>query len=97
MSESRKKAERVDITVRGRVQGVAYRFYTQTRARTLGVTGWVRNNPDGSVRLVAEGKRSALEALVDWTARGPSQARVDGQQVCWSEAAGAWNDFNITG
>ena len=89
--------ERVEIRVKGRVQGVAFRWYTQRQARGLGVCGWVSNEADGSVRVVAEGERSALEALVDWVSRGPDHARVTGTQTFWSEAANGFDDFLITG
>lgn len=88
---------RLEVTLHGRVQGVAFRHHTQRRARSLGLVGWVRNNPDGSVRAVAEGTRDALEAFLAWTARGPDHARVDRQETHWSEASGGFDDFNITG
>lgn len=89
--------ERLEIKVSGRVQGVAFRWYTQQKARELGLTGWVRNQPDGSVLLVAEGRRGELEALLDWVDQGPDRARVDSLESFWSEAAGSFADFNITG
>jgi acylphosphatase len=88
---------RIEITVHGRVQGVAFRWYTQKQARSLGLTGWVRNLPDGSVRILAEGPRPDLEAFCDWAARGPDHARIDRRDIAWSEAAGKFGDFLITG
>lgn len=69
-------AKAVDATVTGRVQGVSFRYYTEQQARRLGVTGWVRNEPDGSVAVHAEGPEDAVDALVDWCRSGPSMARV---------------------
>lgn len=89
--------ERLDLQVFGRVQGVAFRWHTQRTARALDLTGWVRNLPDGSVRLVAEGERRDLQALLDWAVRGPQGARIDRQEVRWSQAAGSFTDFLITG
>jgi acylphosphatase len=89
--------ERVEITVRGRVQGVAFRWYTSRKAQALGLTGWVRNRPDGSVQILAEGPRPDLEALCDWVARGPDHARVDHREIAWSMAADKFADFRITG
>jgi acylphosphatase len=66
----------VQARVTGRVQGVSFRWYTQERARALGVTGWVRNEPDGSVLVHAEGDDDAVDALVEWCRRGPSLAKV---------------------
>ena len=62
--------------VTGRVQGVSFRWYTQQQARSLGVSGWVRNEPDGSVLLHAEGDDAAVDALVAWCRTGPSLAKV---------------------
>lgn len=67
----------VDLTVTGRVQGVSFRMYAEREAARLGVTGWVRNEPDGSVAIHAEGGGDALEAFVRWAYDGPSYARVD--------------------
>ena len=60
----------VQARVVGRVQGVSFRWYTEERARALGVTGWVRNEPDGSVLLHAEGDDDAVDALVAWCRTG---------------------------
>ena len=79
----------VQARVSGRVQGVSFRWYTQGRARELGVTGWVRNEPDGSVLLHAEGEDEAVDALVDWCRTGPSTARVADVAVRDDAATGA--------
>jgi acylphosphatase len=65
------------VTVRGRVQGVGFRWATAQRARSRGVAGWVRNRPDGAVEAVFEGPADAVDALVAWIRSGPSGARVD--------------------
>lgn len=75
----------VQARVVGRVQGVSFRWYTEERARTLGVAGWVRNEPDGSVLLHAEGDDDAVDALLEWCRTGPSMARVS--DVAVREAA----------
>ena len=59
------------------MQGVSYRYHAQREAGRLGVTGWVRNEPDGSVAGHFEGDAEAVDALVDWCRRGPTGARVD--------------------
>lgn len=89
--------ERVELNVRGRVQGVAFRWYTQQKAQSLGLTGWVRNRPDGSVQILVEGPRPDLETFCDWAACGPDHARVDRVAVSWSEAAGKFEEFLING
>ncbi len=79
----------VQARVTGRVQGVSFRWYTQEQARGLGVTGWVRNEPDGSVLLHAEGEDDAVDALVAWCRTGPSTARVADVAVREAAASGA--------
>lgn len=67
---------RLRLTIRGRVQGVWFRESTRLEAAKLGVTGWVRNRPDGSVEAVLEGSPSAVRALAAWCREGPPAARV---------------------
>lgn len=73
--------KRVRLQIRGRVQGVWYRGSTAREAGHLGLVGWVRNRPDGSVEAVAQGAPAAVEALITWCRRGPPAARVDGVDV----------------
>jgi acylphosphatase len=68
---------RVRIAVYGRVQGVWFRGSAQSTAQRLGVVGWARNLPDGSVEILAQGPRDAVDKLVAWCQHGPSAARVD--------------------
>jgi acylphosphatase len=86
---------RVHLRVRGLVQGVYFRASTRDEARRLHLTGWVRNEPDGSVTAVAEGPRAALEALVQWARQGPPNARVDHVDVQWSAPTGEDADFTV--
>jgi acylphosphatase len=79
----------VQARVSGRVQGVSFRWYTEEQARRLGVTGWVRNEPDGSVLVHAEGDDEAVDALVAWCRTGPSLARVTDVAVRAASATGA--------
>ena len=67
---------RVRLRVIGRVQGVWYRGATEREALRLGVEGWVRNLPDGSVEALLEGDAEAVRALAAWCRRGPTGARV---------------------
>lgn len=85
----------VRATVTGRVQGVSFRWYTQERARELGVNGWVRNEPDGSVALHAEGGDQVVDALVEWCSTGPALARVRHVAVREAAATGA-TSFDVT-
>jgi acylphosphatase len=86
----------VQARVTGHVQGVAFRWYTQERARQLGVVGWVRNEADGSVLVHAEGDDDAVDALVEWCRHGPSSARVRDLAVREAEATGA-STFAVAG
>ena len=69
------------FVVRGRVQGVGFRWQTRSVARRLGLSGWVRNNPDGSVECRASGSERALEELREFLAAGPPGARVDDMAI----------------
>ena len=80
---------RARVRVHGRVQGVFFRAETRDRARSLGLGGWVRNCPDGTVEAVFEGERERVESMVGWCGRGPSGARVDGVDVAWEDPEGA--------
>jgi acylphosphatase len=69
--------KRVSILVSGKVQGVFYRASTEEKAKEIGLTGFVRNEPDGKVYIEAQGKQEQLDELVKWCKRGPERARVD--------------------
>lgn len=86
----------VEARVTGRVQGVAFRWHTQQEASRLGVTGWVRNEVDGSVLVHAEGDDAAVSDLVAWCHHGPSSARVAHIAVREAAASGA-TSFEVTG
>ena len=85
-----------EIAVRGRVQGVNYRAFTQQAATALAVHGWVRNEPDGTVLLHAEGEDEDVDALVVWCHDGPGFARVQDVAVREAAPSGA-TSFDITG
>ena len=86
---------RANARIRGRVQGVFYRQSTMETARRLGVTGWVRNLPDGSVEAVAEGPAEAVRALLDWCRQGPPAAEVISIDLDWSDATGEFSRFAV--
>ncbi|GIX47901.1 MAG: acylphosphatase [Candidatus Tectimicrobiota bacterium] len=86
---------RVRCLVHGRVQGVNFRAATRQQARRLGLHGWVRNCPDGTVEVVAEGEAAAVEQLVQWCHQGPPAARVTQVEVSWEAARGDLPPFTI--
>ena len=87
--------KRIRIVISGDVQGVLFRTYTVQTAQKLGLVGWVRNNPDGSVEIVAEGEREKLENLISWAKKGPPYAKVEKVQFDWEEATGEFSSFDV--
>ncbi len=81
----------VMITVYGRVQGVGFRFYTQKKALELNLHGFVRNKPDGTVYIQAEGNSKDVDEFVDWCTHGPEWARVDRLDKQFSNLLGHGN------
>lgn len=79
---------RVTAWVRGRVQGVGFRWWTRARALELGLAGWARNLDDGRVEVVAEGPRSACTALLEALGAGATPGRVDLVTHRWAAAKG---------
>ena len=71
----------VKLRISGKVQGVFFRASTQEKAQELGLKGWVRNEPDGSVTAVARGEDAAVQQWVEWCHRGPEQAQVEQVEI----------------
>ncbi len=90
-----KDPARVSLFISGIVQGVNFRHHTFEEARRLGVSGWVRNLPDGRVEVLAEGERGKLEAFVAWCRHGPRHAAVEGVEASWRPYAGDLEPFAI--
>jgi acylphosphatase len=85
----------LQATVYGRVQGVYFRAFVTQCASELGLTGYVRNLPDGTVKVQAEGKRQQLEKLVGYLKEGPPAARIDKVVTSWSEYTGDYSGFRV--
>jgi len=83
-----------DITVSGLVQGVSYRYHARATASGLGLSGYVRNEEDGTVSAEAEGDKEALDRFVAWLRRGPPHARVEKVEVHPGPMKG-FSGFNI--
>jgi acylphosphatase len=73
------------VRIRGRVQGVGFRYLAAQRARSLGVSGWVRNERDGAVSAAFQGPAELVESMLDWCRRGPAGSRVDDVAVTWEQ------------
>lgn len=89
------QAARLHVVVSGRVQGVAFRYFAEKRAASLGLGGWVRNLFDGRVEVLAEGERPALESFLAELRKGPRLALVEDVEVRWEEATGEFVGFSV--
>ncbi len=86
---------RAHIFVAGSVQGVFFRDSACKKAKELGITGWVKNTPDGRVETIFEGEKESVEKMVDWVRIGPAFARVDKLDVLWEDCKGEFRNFEI--
>ncbi|MHB1007023.1 MAG: acylphosphatase [Chloroflexota bacterium] len=86
---------RAHVVVTGDVQGVFFRGTARSVAEANGVTGWIRNRPEGSVEGVFEGDETAVRALVDWCQQGPPSAEVDRVDVDWQPYIAEFNRFSV--
>jgi len=84
-----------NVRIQGRVQGVGFRYYTQIEARRLGICGWVRNQPDGSVEVLIGGNSEQVEALKQWLRHGPGYAQVRHIECSAGHLPDNCNDFRI--
>jgi acylphosphatase len=85
----------VHLIVHGRVQGVGFRYFTQTKAQDLGLVGWVKNLWDGTVEIKAEGPKQKLKRLVNAVRRGPSTAWVEQVEQEWGAPTKAFTNFTV--
>jgi acylphosphatase len=81
--------------VQGRVQGVNYRAFASRDVARLGLAGYMRNLPDGSVEICAEGNRKQLEKLIEQLKAGPPGARVDNLALTWADCTGQYSYFSV--
>jgi acylphosphatase len=87
--------ERAHARVSGRVQGVFFRDSAREKAESLGLTGWVKNTPDGRVEALFEGPSEKVREMVEWCERGPSQASVESVNTDFEEARGDLESFEV--
>jgi acylphosphatase len=85
------------FVVRGRVQGVGFRWFVEREAHVLGIAGWVRNNPDSSVEVLGQGTREQLLGLRSRLRQGPRAARVDDVEEFEANAVPGLTTFRIEG
>jgi acylphosphatase len=86
---------RAVLKIQGRVQGVFFRQSTKETADRLGLTGWARNCPDGSVETVFEGESLVVTQAIEWCRQGPPAASVDEVIVDWRDFVGEFNGFSV--
>ncbi len=87
--------KRIEIKVYGQVQGVFFRQGVKGKAEEFNLTGWVSNEPDGSVKIVAEGEEKNLQKLFDWCRNGTGRSRVEDIKFAWQETTGEFFSFAI--
>ncbi len=83
------------LKITGRVQGVSFRYYTRKKATELGLVGFVKNKNDGSVLVLAQGKKEALKKFINWCKEGPEMARVDQVDSKWKDPEKEFGQFMI--
>jgi acylphosphatase len=86
---------RVEVVVRGRVQGVGFRYFVLRRATRLGLGGWVANERDGTLRFVAQGNPEAVDELVEAVRQGPRGARVEAVDINRLPPGRAFDGFDV--
>lgn len=87
--------KRYELKIIGNVQGVFFRVHSVSKAEKLGVTGWVANDADGTVSIVAEGSSNKLNEFADWCLSGPSRATVEKVEIKEAPYMAEFNDFSI--
>ena len=87
--------QKVHAIFSGRVQGVFFRANGQKKAVELGITGWIRNLPDGTVELKAEGSKEKIEELVGWCKNEQPFAQVADARIVWTKGEPEYNEFRI--
>ena len=86
---------RIRANIYGKVQGVFFRLSTQRTAQAAGVSGWVKNNPDGSVEAVFEGDQQAVDTVLEWCRTGPANADVESVITETEPFSNRYDDFTV--
>ena len=85
----------VHVVISGRVQGVWFRATTKQKAEQLGITGWVRNTPDGCVEAIIEGEEQQVKKMIEWCHEGPPLATVDKVEIKNQSPTNGFDGFSI--
>ena len=85
----------LDITISGFVQGVGYRHFVRKTAQGLGLTGWVRNTPDGRVEAVLQGTKEKIQEMITHCRKGPFLAEIEDVEIVWEKVKQDYPDFQI--
>jgi acylphosphatase len=87
---------RARAVISGRVQGVFFRLETKRTAQSYGVSGWVKNQMDGTVAAIFEGPKDSVDAVLEWCRLGPPHANVASVDVVWEDYKGEFKSFEVT-
>lgn len=87
--------KRVELKIFGKVQGVFYRISAQKKALELNLVGFVKNENDGTVKIIAEGNKNNLKQFISWCYSGPIIAKVEQVEEKWQKYQGGFNSFEI--
>lgn len=86
---------RVHLLISGRVQGVFYRANARSFASELGLKGWVRNLQDGRVEVIAEGRKNALDRLIEFCRKGPEGSEIENVDIKWEKPSNEFTSFDV--
>lgn len=84
-----------EINIKGRVQGVGYRYFAVQKAKEMGINGWVKNLVDGSVLIVAQGIEAEIKTFIDYLYIGPTRSRVDKISTCVMQITTVFDSFSV--
>ena len=87
--------KQIILKIYGKVQGVFFRDSSRMKARELNLLGWVRNEQDGTIKIITEGEDKDLQRFIEWCKYGPDNAEVEKVDIKWTEPTGQFDDFKV--